>query len=399
MGRKMQSVGQAFFGTDVIYPETLWEVPAYEYEESLDFGMEGTEGVKGLFFSSPVTYNRKPTKIAAYIGFPENVNDVNKVPAIVLVHGGLGTAVPQWVKYWNDLGFAAISLDTEGGEPTNGINNYDTQSYHLERNRYAGGQEYEAGPTNNAYYDWQQPVENQWMYHATAATISAVSLISSFDCVDLQRIGMTGISWGSVITSIVVGYDDRISFAIPIYGGLSIAESCAEFATIIPDESMRKRWDTLEGLKQSNCEMFYITSDADFAFSMDIANRCAIASGGRVAYKTGFTHGQTQGAYEENIPNFAKYICNLNGPFVEITKQPTREEPTICISPQSDVSIDSVYLYYTSSERTGIDAQWNTQLISNEHAKEYEFAIPEETTYAYVRIHYNNDKTVCSYMF
>ena len=37
-------------------------------------------------------YQGRPTWCFAYYGVPESATPVNKVPAIVLVHGGLGTA-------------------------------------------------------------------------------------------------------------------------------------------------------------------------------------------------------------------------------------------------------------------------------------------------------------------
>jgi len=41
-----------------------------------------------------------------------------KVPAVVLVHGGGGTAFADWVKMWTACGYAAIAVDLEGQIPT-----------------------------------------------------------------------------------------------------------------------------------------------------------------------------------------------------------------------------------------------------------------------------------------
>ena len=43
----------------------------------------------------------------ASYGIPENANKDNPVPAIVLVHGGGGTASSSWVKTWVEKGYAA----------------------------------------------------------------------------------------------------------------------------------------------------------------------------------------------------------------------------------------------------------------------------------------------------
>ena len=384
-------------GSDVVYPETLWSAPEFDYESSLDFGSAGTEGVKGIFFTSPIRYNGKPTKVAAYIGFPSNASATNKVPAIVLVHGGMGTAIPQWVKYWNNLGFAAISMDTEGGEPKNGISNANT-TYHMERNRYAGGDVYEAGPTNNSFNDWNKPLEDQWMYHATSSVMLSASLISSFDCVDRTKIGITGLSWGSVISSIVLKYDYRFNFAMPIYGGVTQSISSGESSNRHPNAISAARWDTIDALVGIKCKTFYVNSDSDRFFSMDIADRCSKATGGALAYITGLGHSQSEAANQTDLPNFAKYCCGMDTTFVTITKQPTREDPCIVLEPYGNAKITSVHLCYTDSELVNNSATWYTIDISNGDAKEYTFEVPE-SEHAYVCVRYENSKTVCSYLF
>ncbi len=396
-GRQIQMVGQTFKGNDVVYPDSLWSAPEWNYEPTLDFDMEDTEGVKGIFYTS-IPYEGKPTRVAAYIGFPENASSTNKVPAMVLVHGGLGTAIPQWVKYWNDLGYAAISMDTEGAEPIDGISNYETSTYHVEENRYANDQTYSSGPANSGYSDYQKSVEEQWMYHATSSVIVATSLIASFECVDIQKIGMTGISWGSVITSIVISYDDRITFAMPVYGGISIGQSYSDMKNNHPNQLSKDRWDNLEGLKQSNCKTFYVTADNDFHFSLDIASRCAGATNGSVTYINGFTHGQAEGAYQEDLHLFANLMTGKTADFVTVTKQPTKVDPVIKVEKHGNAKIESVWIYYTSDTDLGTSAKWYTKFVSYDDLTEYSLTLPECST-AYVRVRYNGDHTVCSYLF
>ena len=50
------------------------------------------------------------TKVFAYLGFPQGASAHKKVPAVVLVHGGSGHAFAQWIKLWNDRGYAAIAM-------------------------------------------------------------------------------------------------------------------------------------------------------------------------------------------------------------------------------------------------------------------------------------------------
>ncbi len=236
------------------------------------------------------------------------------------------------------------------------------------------------------------------MYHATSSVILSASLISSFDCVDATKLGITGISWGSVITSIVLKYDYRFKFAMPIYGGITQSQSSGQSAGRHPNQTSINRWDTIDGLIGIDCKTFYVTSDADFAFSMDIADRCSRATHGALNYKNGFSHGQSQGAYEENLPNFAKYCCGLNTTFMKVVSHPTRENPKIGVEPYGGAKVESVWLYYTSNELVNDTATWHTKFVSFENAAEYSFSVPE-SRHAYVRIRYSGNKTVCSYLF
>ncbi|MBI3922802.1 MAG: hypothetical protein HY318_15385, partial [Armatimonadetes bacterium] len=73
------------------------------------------EGVKALFYEGR-PFKGKPTRVFAWLGMPK-VEPGKKVPGIVLVHGGGGTAFDNWVRLWAERGYAAISMDTCGCVP------------------------------------------------------------------------------------------------------------------------------------------------------------------------------------------------------------------------------------------------------------------------------------------
>ena len=75
------------------------------------FAAEG--GLRPLFFEG-LPYRGKPTRVFAWYGAPGGGEGAGKRPAMVLVHGGGGTAFKEWVKRWNEHGFAAISIAVEG---------------------------------------------------------------------------------------------------------------------------------------------------------------------------------------------------------------------------------------------------------------------------------------------
>ena len=186
-------------------------------------------GLQSLFIEG-LPYKGKPTKFYAYLGFPTNVT--GKVPAVVLVHGGGGTALADWVKYWTAKGYAAISMDTEGQVPiqtTDAKPHWQTiDSLHLSWN---------GGPQRGVpMADPKLPMAEQWLYQAVANSILSVSVLASRPEVDSSRIGIVGISWGSVICSIVGGIDERLAFVVPQYigGNLNLGNVWYDFMKANP---------------------------------------------------------------------------------------------------------------------------------------------------------------------
>jgi hypothetical protein len=185
------------------------------------------EGMQAIWIDT-LPLGGKPTKAFAYLGMPEKTtNTGEKVPGVVLVHGGGGTAFPDWVKMWTARGYAAIAVDLEGQIPTPGEPGKRVRTDTL-------GHAWGGGPARpgNAFGDsFDRPFEEQWTYHAVADTILAVSLLTSMPEVDPARIGLVGISWGSVICTIAGGIDDRPAFVASQYigGFLNLDSDWCEF--------------------------------------------------------------------------------------------------------------------------------------------------------------------------
>ncbi len=188
------------------------------YDPSGEYQGLRFDGIEALAYDG-ADYKGRHTRIFAHIGFPENAD--KPVPAVVLVHGGGGHPEDVWIKKWNEKGYAAISMDTTGFFPTKPIP-YLREGFAegLERRLTApfAKDGYDVAPNNSSMSDSDLPVEEQWMYHAVAAVILAHNILRGDKRVDNSKIGICGISWGGVITSIVIGYDPRFAFAVPIYG-------------------------------------------------------------------------------------------------------------------------------------------------------------------------------------
>ena len=74
-----------------------------------------SDAARAIFFTGP-PFRGKATRVFAWLGVPE-AKAGEKVPGMVLVHGGGGTAFDEWVRLWVKRGYAAIALDTCGQIP------------------------------------------------------------------------------------------------------------------------------------------------------------------------------------------------------------------------------------------------------------------------------------------
>ena len=213
-----------FTGSDfmISFDDFFDKIPEVEYFPDFDpkgeHGGVRFDGIKALCYEG-APYKGMRTKVFAHIGFPENTE--NAVPAVVLIHGGGGHPEDKWIKKWTDRGYAAISMDTTGFFPVKKTSSlYEGNSQGLKRKLvppfYEDG--FTVPPDNSCMSDCHLPAAEQWMYHAVASVILAHNILRQDKRVDSDSIGVSGISWGGVITSIVTGYDSRFAFAIPIYG-------------------------------------------------------------------------------------------------------------------------------------------------------------------------------------
>ncbi len=231
----------------------------------------GWQGIKALWYEG-AEYQGRPTKVFAYIGFP-NIDEGKKVPAVVLVHGGGGHAFAQWIKLWNARGYAAIAMDTEGFLPAKewkgltGTEGEEKKKYVRELYDELADEKFTLGPENDGVLTPDLPQDEQWIYHAIVDTILAHNILRVDDRIDKNKIGICGVSWGSVITSLAIGYDTRYAFAIPIYGSAYLEHAatnvCSGFHNI---EKVRQLWSAADRLKYTQFPILWLCALYDGAF-------------------------------------------------------------------------------------------------------------------------------------
>jgi dienelactone hydrolase len=217
-----------------------------------------SEGLKAIAYTG-LPLKGTPTRVFAWLGLPK-LAPGEKAPAMVLVHGGGGTAFDEWVKLWVDRGYAAIAMDTCGQVP---VGTYG----HWLRNDQGGP------PGWGGWEQMERPHEEQWPFHAVADVILAHSLIRSLPEVDAQRTGVTGISWGGYLTCIAAGVDHRFKLAAPVYGcGFYRWTAFADVLDKLPQEKADdwlNWWDPSGYLPDAEVPMLWVTGSNDFAYPLD----------------------------------------------------------------------------------------------------------------------------------
>lgn len=315
-------------------------------------GLEVPE-VRSLFYDGP-RFEGKPTRVFAYYGAPQ-AKPGQRLPAMVLIHGGGGTAFDRWVKLWNARGYAAIAMDLCGCLPV--------RETPKRWKRHAEG-----GPPGwGGFEQIDSPAEDQWTYQAVADILLAHSLIRSFPEVDPQRIGVTGISWGGYLTSLVSGVDARFRFAVPVYGCGFLGDNSAwlaNFERMVPDQRARWLgwWDPSVYLRHTKMPVLWVNGTNDFAYPMDSWQKSYRATQGphTLCLRVRMPHGH--GAAGENpaeIHTFADHFLNGGKPLAKVTGQ-GRDGNRVWATFQAEVPVVRAELNYTCDDGRWQQRKWET---------------------------------------
>lgn len=319
--------------------EQLWRPPQTWPAAGYD-----QEGVRAIFYEG-LSFRGRPTRVFAYLGLPDTATG-QKLPGMVLVHGGGGTAYAEWVRLWTARGYAAIAMDTCGQLP---------QQHGGEPVRHELG-----GPSGWGGWgqlDW--PREDQWTYHAVADALLAHSLLRSLPQVDPERIGVTGISWGGYLTCIIAGVDRRLKLAMPVYGCGHYLDT--QFAANVREqgqvgaERWLQWWDPANYLKHARLPMLWVTGTNDFAYWLPALQKSYRSAPGPhtlcVTLRMGHSH--TDGWTPEELYVFADWVLRGGVPLPHITGW-GREGDAAWVTFESRTAIQRAELLYTCS----CDAQW-----------------------------------------
>jgi dienelactone hydrolase len=338
--------------------------------------------IKPIFYQG-LPWQGKPTRVFAWLGLPEHHD--GKLPGIVLVHGGGGTAFKEWVQKWNDHGYAAISIAVEGQTDIR-----DATTKHWLRHDWPG-------PARNGIYgDSDQPLTDQRMYHAVADTILAHSLLRSLPEVDPDQVGLMGISWGGVVTSTVIGIDPRFAFAIPTYGCGDMAPADNQWGRALGDNPLYQNvWDPMVRLNKATTPTLWLSWTGDQHFPLDSLRNCYHAQPGphSVALLPNMRHSHAAGWNPPDSYAFADSIITTGKPWCRQISAQTEDNKTVRVEFTSTKPIDQAVL--TSTTDTGFTGNrtWSDTpaKLSQTDAKVTATApLPPGTTAWFINLRSNN---------
>ena len=343
--------------------EIPWDVSALSKAPKVYPATERpAKGMRSLFYEG-ADYKGKPTWVFAYFATPNGAPPKGGWPAVVCAHGGGGTAYPNWVREWNNHGYAAIAMDLEGHLPGG-------HDHGVEGNFPTGQGHPNAGPARIDWFgDRNLPDKEQWFYHAVADVIRANSLMHASPVINHEKIGLTGISWGGTIVSTVAGVDPRFAFVIPVYGGGFIHESDNPgLAQWFPPKNMtpeqfrdyRTKWDPSAHLPYAKMPMLWVTSVADPVFQIDIFAKSAKTAGGpsTLCVRPFLIHGHGNGWEDAcEIYAFADSVVK-GGPPLPSLERPEVDPKTGVVHTKYKGDFTEAWVYFTMSGGLWKDRKW-----------------------------------------
>ncbi|PYF72392.1 alpha/beta hydrolase family protein [Pedobacter nutrimenti] len=339
---------------------SLWDVK--EIAEKPFYKTVSSDSAIGMIYQG-LSYKGHRKNIFAWYASPATIkgkqSENHQFPAVVLVHGGGGTAFKQWAILWAKKGYAAIAMDLRGN---------DADKKHIE-----GGFEEPDGKT--PYFTIPSDLRDSWMYQAVADVILAHNLIRSFPEVDSNRTALTGISWGGIITTLLAGLDDRFKAAVPVYGcGYLFYDTAMKKDLDLLSDQDKDQWirafDPSRYLGRSKMPVLFINGTNDGHFFLDAyARTYRLATKKSLSIKIGLKHNHAHGWGNQEIYDFIGH--ELNGtPALPVfgPLKTTKKEITVQIS--SPVPLRQAFLNYTLDHNSPWKAkQWEKKpvRIENQH--------------------------------
>ena len=373
----------------LIKPDLMWDTETlFSRTVTVTQGRTGDytnkNGVTQAVFLDGADYKGKPTTVFCYLGFPSSEMPEGGYPAMVLVHGGGGCAFYAWVEYWNGKGYAAIAIDTYAHQygSTNGVGEVNPNGGPVDSGSFQN--------TKETFYD-------SWVYHSVYNIISAHNVLIADERINSEKIGLTGISWGSVLTCITAGVDYRFQAFAPVYGSGFLLETPGvkdrDYFTE-PDnvEEWIECYDPISYLNYCNRPIMFAIGTNDSFFSPLLQQQSSDLCEGKVyhSYRGNLTHYHRWKDEEGMIFVYDFMEQTLNGKQMPLTvKSEKSDGKNITVEIDGAENLKTARLIYCVSDK-GVSTswRWSVMIIPKDKIKQGKISaeVPEDAKYAFIEL-------------
>lgn len=340
----------------------IFPAPEYDIKPEAEW-----YGVKAMLYEG-AEFGGKKTRVFAYYGYPE-MKEGEKVPAMVLVHGGGGHAFAEWIKRWNAHGFAAIAMDLRGyisKDELMGLTGTEKVGDD-EYKRMPETDEYSAMPDDYSVYRENGKTSDLWLYQSIANVIFAHNILRNDPKIDSSRIGITGISWGGVITSQVIAHDSRFAFAAPIYGSGHLNLSISWMQNHFGGKNQSRLWCVADKYPKISFPVLWTCWNMDGAFDIfpnSISYLQTKNNGAILAILNNTNHSHQHGWAMEEPYLFAKSVVCGGKKLVHPTTEPRGFSDISFEISECGENIKATIFYLTKpmeyTEESKPDYEWKT---------------------------------------
>jgi len=373
--------------------DELWDLSSLEQPPKFTW-LDKTSPIRTLTYENE-PYQGQTTDVFAFYATPGSISgDASldqDLPAVVLIHGGGGTAFAEWAWLWAKRGYAAIAMDLSGRKasaPTVDAESGEIQFHNnhrdIDRSRlpHGGPEQGHVEKFTNAGGD----LTDDWQYHAVAAVIRAHSLIRSFPEVDPERTAVTGISWGGYLTCIVASVDDRFKAAVPVYGcgflydGESVQRPQIE--SLPPEQQAEwiRLYEPSVWLPKCRVPIMFVNGTNDVHYPLVSYSRSydLVAGPRTLRIEVNMPHGHPPGWKPEEIGLFVDQHLR-GGVALPKVSEPKVTDGVVTATFKSELPVKSAALHYTTDTGRQAERKWHSAAATIED-KTVSASVPKDAT-------------------
>ena len=335
-------------------------------------GVKIGPGIEAFKFKSAPYGDKAETWVFGAIGTPSTAMPKGGYPAVLLAHGGGGQIFGEWMLYWMNKGFVTIAVDMFGNQLNGTLEKVDNP---------------ESGPKEHdgSNYDGVDMPKQSWVYHTIHNMIMAHNLLRARQGVDVERIVMTGISWGGYITNIVAGIDQRFAAFAPMYGAGFLYEDgfwtngYGSFGGVEGRQVWVELYDPSAYLPYATKPMLFISGIDDGFFSTVNRMKSAALVKGETYYsqRCDLPHGHCWGLAHE-IPAFFRHVLYGEELYVKLGGA-TVKEGVASLQTGAQRYDEVRFVYTLSTDEDSHKWKWETILLTVAQG-EYACKIPDGAT-------------------